>query len=171
MQFDIDPLFSQKICLTVYRAIQNFLTFCQESQYLDKVSFCYLDSSFDQECIDKGRFSCNPPPSLIGLFNAATPRLPTEGEGGGKRQRRNAFSGPKQYDNGDAKAELVQNPDKNKDWILSPDKDYKKFFPRPIWSENPPPDLNGSDKRCCPRYNNRGYCFKNCNRSHRAMKN
>ena len=55
---------------------------------------------------------------------------------------------------------------KNKDWILSPDEDYKKVFQRPIWSENPPPDLNGSDKRCCSRFNKRGYCFKNCNRSY-----
>ena len=67
--------------------------------------------------------------------------MQTEGGGGETRQRRNALSKPKQDESGDAKAELVQNPDKNKDWILSPDEDYKKVFPRPIWSENPSPDL------------------------------
>ena len=129
MQFDIDPLFGLKLCLTVDRVIQLFLTSCQESQDLNKVNFGYLDSSFGQECVDKGHFSCNPPPPLFDLFDAMTPRLPTEGGGGGKIQRRKALSGPKQDDAGDTKAELFQNLDKNKDWILSPDKDYKKNFP------------------------------------------
>ena len=171
MQFDIDPLFGLEICLTVNRAIRLFLTSCQESQDLNKVDFCYLDSSFDQECINKGHFSCNPPPPLLNLFDSATPRLPTEGRVGVKRQRRNALLGPKQDDSGEAKEEIVQILDKNKDWILSPDEDYKKVFLRPIWSENTPPDLNGLDKRCCPRYNNRGYCFKNCNKIHGVMNN
>ena len=48
MQFDMDPLFGPKICLTVDQAIQFFLASCQESEYLDKVNVCYLDSSFDQ---------------------------------------------------------------------------------------------------------------------------
>ena len=154
MQFDIDPLFGLKICLTVDRAIQLFLTSCQEYQDLDKVNFRYLDSSFDQECIKKGRFPSNPPPPLLDLFDAVTPRLKTEVGGGGKRKRRNTLSVPKQDDSGGAKAEIFKNQDKNKDWILSPDEDYKKVFPRPIWSENSPPNLNGSDKICCPRYNN-----------------
>ena len=171
MQFDVDPLFGLIICLTVDQAIQLFLTSCQESQDLNKVKFRYLDSSFDQECTKKGRFSCNPPPPLLDLFDAATPRLPTEGGGGGKKKRRNSLSGPRQDDAGDAKTELVQNTDKNKDWILSSDEDPKKVFPRPIWSENLPPDLNGSEKRCCPSYNNRRYCFKNCNRSHGVTNN
>ena len=171
MKFDIDPLFGRKICLIVDRAIQLFLTSCQESQDLDKVKFRYLDSSFDQECIKKDRFSCNPPPPLLDLFDAATPIMQTEGGGGGKRQRHNALSNTNQDVAGDAKAELVQNSIKNKDWILSPDEDYKKVFLRPIWSENPPPDLNGSDKRFCPRFNNCGYCFKNCNRIHGVMNN
>ena len=169
IKFDIDLLFGLNIFLTVDRSIQLFLTSCQESQDLDKVKFRYLDSSFDQECIKKGHFSCNPPSPLLALFDAATPRMQTEDAGGGKRQRHNALSNLKQYDDGDAKAELVQNTDKNKDWILSPDKDYKKFLPRPIWSENPPPDLNGLDKRCRPRFNNRGYCFRIINRSHGVM--
>ena len=171
MNFDIDPLFGLKICLPVDQAIQLFLTSCQESEDLDKVNFRYLDSSFDQECIEKGRFSCNPSPLLLNLFDAVTQRMQTEGGGGGKRQRRNAVSNPKQEDAGDNKAELIQNPDKSKYWILYPDEDYKKVFLRPIWSENPPPDLNGSDKSCCPRFNNFGYCLKNCNRSHRVMNN
>ena len=129
MQFDIYPLLGLKICLAVNQSIQLFLTSFQEYQDPDKVKFRYLDSSFDQECIDKGRLSCNRPPPLLDLFNAAKPRLPTEGGGGGKIQRRKALSGPKQDDAGDTKAELFQNLDKNKDWILSPDKDYKKFFP------------------------------------------
>ena len=54
--------------------------------------------------------------------------MQTEGGGGGKRQRRNAFSNPKQEDAGENKAEQIQNPDKNKDRILSPDKDDKKVF-------------------------------------------
>ena len=113
MQFDIDPLFGLKTCLIVDRAIQNFLNSCQESEDLDKVNFCYLDSSFDQECIEKGRFSCNLPPLLLELLDAATPRIQNEGVGGVKRQRRNALSNPKQEDAGENKAELVQNPDKN----------------------------------------------------------
>ena len=103
MQFYIDPLFGLKICLTVDQSIQPFLTSCQESQDLNKVNFCYLDSYFYQECIEKGRFSCNPPSPLLDLFDAATPILRTEGGGGGKRQRRNALSVPKQDDAGDAK--------------------------------------------------------------------
>ena len=152
-------------------SIQLFLISCQESQDIDKVNFRYLDSSFDQECVDKGRFSCNPSPPLLNFFDAATPRMQTEGGGGGKRQGHNAFSNPKQDDAKDAKAELFQNPDKNKDWILSPDEDYKKVFLIHIWYKNPPPDLNGSNKRCCPRFNNRGYCFKNCYGSHGVMNN
>ena len=137
IKFDIDPLFGLKICLTVDRAIQLFLTSCQEYEDLDKVNFRCLDSSFDQEFIEKGRFSCNPPPLLLNLFDAATPIIQTDGGGGGKIQRRNALSNPKQKDDGDNRADLIQNPDKNKDWILSLDEDYKKVFPRPIWSENP----------------------------------
>ena len=171
MQFDIDPLFVLEICLTVDRSIQLFFTSYQESKDLDKVNFRYLDSSFDQECIKKGRFSCNPPSPLLALFDAATPRMQTEGGGGGKRKRRNALSNPREDGAGDAKAVLFQNPDFKKDWILSPDEDYKRVFLRPIWSKNPPPNLNESDKRCCPRFNNRGYCFKNCNRSHGVVNN
>ena len=85
MQFDIDPLFGLKICLPVDRSIQLFLNSCQESEDLDKVNFRYLYSSFNQECIEKGRFSCNPPPLLLDLFDAATPIMQTEGGGGGKR--------------------------------------------------------------------------------------
>ena len=48
MQFDIDLLFCLKMYLTFDRAIQLFLTSCQESEDLEKVNFCYLDSSFDQ---------------------------------------------------------------------------------------------------------------------------
>ena len=139
MDFDIDPLFGLKICLTVDRAIQLFLTSCQESEDLDKVKFCYLDSSFDQEYIKKCRLSGNLPPVMLDLFYAATPRKQTEVGGGGKRQRRNALSNPKQEDAKEYKSELIQNPDKSKDWIISPDEVYKKVFPRPIWSENPPP--------------------------------
>ena len=171
MQFDIDPLVGLKICLTVDLAIQLFLTSFQESEDLDKLNFHYLDSSFDQECIEKGRLSCNPPPFLLDLFDEATPIMQIEGGGGGKRQLCNALSNPKQENAGENKAELIQNSDKNKDWILSPDEDYKKVSLRLIWSENPPPDLNGSDKRCCPRFKNCGYCFKNCNRIHGVMNN
>ena len=152
IQFDIYPFFGQKLCLTVDQAIRLFLTSCQESQDLDKVNFRYLDSSFDQESIKKVRFSCNPPPPLLYRFDTETPRMKTEGGGGGKRQRRNALSNPKQYNAGDTKAELVQNPNKNKGWILYTDEDYKKVFSRHIWSKIPPPDLNRSDKICCPRF-------------------
>ena len=48
IQFDIDPLFGLKICLTFDQAIQIFLISCQESYDIDKVNFCYLKSSFDQ---------------------------------------------------------------------------------------------------------------------------
>ena len=143
MYFDMDTLFGLKICLTVNQTVKFFLTSIQESEDLDKVKFCYFDSYFDQQCTKKSRFSCNLLPPLLELFDAATPRIQTEGGGvWGKWQRRNALSNPKQDDAGGAKAELVQSYNKNKDWILSPDEDYKKVFLGPIWSENPPPDLN-----------------------------
>ena len=86
IHFDIYPLCGLKICLTVDQAIQLFLISYQESEDLDKVNFRYLNSSFYQECIDNGRFSCNPPPLLLDLFDTATPRMQTEGVGGEKRQ-------------------------------------------------------------------------------------
>ena len=127
MKFDIDPFFGLKTCLTVNRSVQLFLTSCQESQDLDKVIFCYLDSSFDQECIKKYCFSCNLPPPLLNLFDATTPRMQTEGEGGGKRQIRNALLNPKQDDAGDSKVELVQNPYKTKTGLYLQTKTKRKF--------------------------------------------
>ena len=38
-----------------------------------------------------------------------------------------------------------------------------------MWKEDPTPFCNGGNKRCCPRYNGRGYCFSNCKRSHTVM--
>ena len=60
MQFEIDPLFVLKICLTINRAIQLFLASCQESESYVKVGVCYLNFEFDQECIDKGSFASSP---------------------------------------------------------------------------------------------------------------
>ena len=43
MNFDTDPIFGLKVCLTIDRAIQLFLVSCQEATAFDKINFCYLD--------------------------------------------------------------------------------------------------------------------------------
>ena len=169
MQFEIDPLFGLKICLTVDRAVQLFLTSCQEQTSTSNINFRYLDFVFDQECIEKGRFTCNPPPSLLSLFDAATPRQPPLDGGGGKRPRRNALSGLNQDDKDGAnnvKNPALQNTNRSKPWALTKDEDHTKVFPNKMWTEYPPPFLNGTTVRCCPRWLSRGYCFDNCKRSH-----
>ena len=90
MNFEVDPLFGLKVCLTIDRAIQIFLGSCQETTAFDKINFRYLDFSFDIECIEKGRFICNPPPPLLDLFSAASPL--SNPSGVGKRKRSNALS-------------------------------------------------------------------------------
>ena len=45
----------------------------------------------------------NPPPTLLDIYDAATPRMQTEDGGGGKRQRRNTLSTPNQDDAGTLK--------------------------------------------------------------------
>lgn len=172
MQFEIDPLFGLKICLTIDRAIQLFLSSCQEQKSFINVLFRYLDFSFDQECIEKGRFSCNPPPTLLALFDAATPRYSADSGGGGKRQRLNALTSltKEGTSNPDETANTaIQNTNKSKDCSLNSNEDHAKIFTKAMWKDNPPPFLNGSDKRCCPRWNSRGYCFENCKRSHGAL--
>ena len=80
MNFDTDPLFGLKVCLTIDRAIQLFLVSCQEAASFDKINFRYLDFSFDIESIEKGRFICTPPPPLLDLFTATSP---SQNPGGG----------------------------------------------------------------------------------------
>ena len=58
---------------------------------------------------------------------------------------------------------------KNLNWMLKPNEDYKHIFPCSIWREKPPPKMNGGNSLCCPRWNGKGYCFKNCNRCHADM--
>ena len=167
MNFDTDPLFGLKVCLTIDRAIQLFLVSCQEAASFDKINFRYLDFSFDIESIEKGRFICTPPPPLLDLFAATSP---SPNLGGGKRKRQNALSTNRNGDrHGEGADELIKNPDKIQKWILNDNEDYKAIFPRAIWTDDPPPFMNGSSKRCCPRWHNRGYCFKNCNRSHGVL--
>ena len=170
MNFEVDPLFGLKVCLTIDRAIQLFLVSCQEATAFDKINFRYLDFSFDIECIEKGRFICNPPPPLLDLFSAASPL--SNPSGVGKRKRNNALSSNRdEVTGGGGGDDLIQNEKRNEKWMLKDKEDYKSVFPRPIWTDNPPPLMNGSDKRCCPRWHNRGYCFKNCKRSHGILNN
>ena len=170
MQFEIDPLFGLKVCLIIDRAIQLFLQSCQDATTFSEVDFTYLDFSFDQGCIERGRFSCNPPPPLLALFNATTPT----GGGGehnnnnNKRRRTNALSGVQREDTNDTQ-DFVQNEHKNDKWLVEDRNEYIKAFPPSIWTSNPPPKLNESDLYCCPRLNGRGYCFQNCKRSHGNM--
>ena len=169
MQFASNHLFGLKICLTVDRSIQLFLTSCQDASTYDKVLFKYLDFSFDTDCIEKGRFNCNPPPQLISIFEAsANPR----GFDGNvqKRRRRNALGDTISDANANPSQEVIQNMCKNSNWILGNNEEYIKVFPRAIWFENPPPPIvSGSKSLCCPRWNSKGYCFRNCNRSHDDM--
>ena len=170
MQFEIDPLFGLKVCLIIDRAIQLFLQSCQDATTFSEVDFTYLDFSFDQGCIERGRFSCNPPPPLLALFNATTPT----GGGGehnnnnNKRRRTNALSGVQREDTNDTQ-DFVQNEHKNDKWLVEDRNEYIKAFPPSIWTSNPPPKLNESELYCCPRLNGRGYCFQNCKRSHGNM--
>ena len=170
MQFASDPLFGLKICLTVDRSIQLFLTSCQDAPTHDKVLFRYLDFSFETESIEKGRFNCNPPPQLISIFNASNTPLGIDNNAS-KRRRRNALGDGNPDNNGNAAThEVIQNMCKNPNWILKTNEEYTKVFPRAIWSENPPPPItNNSRTLCCPRWNGKGYCFRNCNRSHDDM--
>jgi hypothetical protein len=165
MQFEIDPLFGLKICLTVDRAVQLFLQSCQANTDLAKVNFGYLNFDFDQECIEKGRFTCNPPPALLSFFDAATPRLPPMIGGGGKRPRRNALSGISDVAT-EEKSTAIQNTNSNNEWAIHKDEDHTKIFPKHMWTDYPPPFFNGTDCRCCPRWFSRKYCFNNCRRSH-----
>ena len=165
MQFDVDPLFGLKICLTIDRSFQLFLQSCQDASDFDEVNFRYLDFSFDQDSIERGRFSCVPPPPLLALFQAATPSVPNGVPS--KKRRLNALAGSGQEE--EQPKSIITNTNKNPDWILSENEQYSQVFPRSVWKQNLVPSMNGGDKLCCPRLNGRGYCFDNCNRSHDKM--
>jgi len=60
INFDSDLLFGLKLCLPIDRSIQLFLQSCQDAASIDNVNFKYLDFTFNQECIKRGCFSCNP---------------------------------------------------------------------------------------------------------------
>jgi len=94
MQFNTDALFGLKVCLTIDRSIQLCLQSCQDTSEIEEVNFKYLDFSFDQECIKSGSFSCNPPASILELFQATTPRGHQNGPTKSKLRRRNILSGP-----------------------------------------------------------------------------
>ena len=164
MQFDIDSLFGLKICLTIDRGMQLFLQSCQDASNINGVNFTYLDFSFDQNSIERGRFTCNPPPPLLALFSDTKKSDNNEETRQGKSRRRNALSGIGQDE--DKESNLIQMDNKNDKWILNKDEDYRKVFNKEIWKENPPPIMNKSKKRCCPRALSRGFCYDNCNRSH-----
>ena len=155
--FTADPLFGLKICLTIDRSLQLFLQSCQNAKNFEEVNFNYLDFKFDQQSIERGRFVCNPPPPLIELFdNKAT------SNNNNKFCRRNALQDS--YDRGTDNT--IQNNNRNNDWILSSGEDYRRVFPQKIWSDDPPPKCEESGKHMCPRFHSKGYCFKNCVRSH-----
>ena len=168
MQFEVDPLFGLKVCLIIDRAAQLFLQSCQDATNFTDVDFTYLDFSFDQGCIERGRFSCNPPPPLLALFNATTPIGDWVDNNINKRRRTNALSGVRREEGQDTQ-NFVQNEEKNDKWIVADRNEYVKAFPPSIWTSDPPPKLNDGDLFCCPRLNGRGYCFKDCKRSHDSM--
>ena len=164
MQFDVDPLFGLKICLTIDRSLQLFLQSCQDAISFKNVIFEYLTYSLAQANIKHGRFNCTPHPLLLAFFQATIPQE----ESGGRKRRRNALSGINQDDETPTNT-IIYNENKNPNWILPVNEDYSKVFPREIWKTNPPPSTNGQEKLCCPRLNGKGYCFPNCNRSHDKM--
>ena len=110
------------------RAVQLFLQSCQANTDLAKVNFGYLNFDFDQECIEKGRFTCNPPPALLSFFDAATPKLPPMIGGGGKRPRRNALSGLNDVAP-EEKSTAIQNTNSNNEWAIHKDEDHTKISP------------------------------------------
>lgn len=152
VQFEIDPLFCLNMCLIINMDIQLFLQSCQDATKSIKVEFTYLDFSFDQGGIERGRFSCNPPPSLLALFNAVT-LFGGEGESNNNNCRQtNTLSGIQHEDTND-KQEFVQNEHTNKKWIVVDRNESLNAFPPSIWTSDPPPVLNESDMYCCPRLN------------------
>ena len=142
MQFDIDSLFGLKICLTIDRGMQLFLQSCQDASNINGVNFTYLDFSFDQNSIERGRFTCNPPPPLLALFSDTKKSDNNEDTRQGKSRRKNALSGIGQDE--DKESNLIQMDNKNDKWILNKDEDYRKVFNKEIWKENPPPIINKS---------------------------
>lgn len=130
MKFDTDALFGLKVCITIDRSFQLFLQSCQDGISIDNVDIKYLDFAFDQECIERGRFSCNPRAPLLRLFQAAIPRCFQDDPNRNKLRRRNALSGSISVP--EDKDSLITNPDKNPDWILSDKEGYARAFPRAI---------------------------------------
>ena len=63
----------------------------------------------------------------------------------------------------------IDNENKKKEWILGKEVLYRNVFPNSLWKENPPLFFNASDKRCCPRFYSKGYCFEDCKRAHGVM--
>ena len=150
MQFDIDPLLGLKICLKIDRGFQLFLPSCQDASDISKVNFKYLDFSFDRDCIERGRFHCNPPPLLLDLFSISdTDTHRGDGDRPTKSRRKNALTGILVKEDEEGKPIPNQNPI-NK-WILKGSEDYKNVFPQSMWDDNQPPFCNGADKQCCPR--------------------
>ena len=156
--FDTDPLFGLKICLTIDRSVQLFLQSCQNATNSEEVKFSYLDFRFDQESIERGRFTCNPPPPLVDLFDN---KFPADNKN--KFRRRNALQDSKSRD----KDNTIQNDHKKDEWILNSNEEYRRVFPQKIWSDDPPPSCEETGKHMCPRFHSKGYCFTNCVRSHK----
>ena len=69
-KFEGDSLFGIKICLTIDRSYQLFFQSYQAASNISETNFGYLDFNFDQECIERGRFTCNPPAPLLEMFSS-----------------------------------------------------------------------------------------------------
>ena len=167
-KFQADKMFGLKICLTIDRGLQLFLKSCLNAKEIEEVKFTYLDFNFDKESIERGRFICNAPAPLMELFSPSTTVDPDQNGKPPKLRKRNALSG-QEGDDVSKRSGVVQNPNKKEEWLLKEPETYKKVFPQSIWRENPPPFFNGTDKRCCPRWYSKGYCFDNCARQHGVM--
>ena len=165
--FSSDPLFGLKICLTIDRSLQLFLQSCQEARSFNDVKFSYLDFKFDQESIERGRFTCNPPAPLLALFSNSNGKGINGAGGSSSKRRHNALSSSHQTE--DAAPESIQNTSFKREWQLGSNELYRKVFPPSIWQNNPPPKMNNSDKLSCPRWFSKGYCFGHCRRSHDIM--
>ena len=165
--FASDPLFGLKICLTIDRSLQLFLQSCQEARNFKDVKFSYLDYKFDQESIERGRFTCNPPAPLLGFFSNNTVGGRNGSGGVGTKRRHNALSSTRTTE--EPTPDVIQNPAMKRAWLLGNEETYRRVFPPSMWQTDPPPKMNNSEKISCPRWFSKGYCFVHCRRSHDVM--
>ena len=119
--------------------MHHFLQSCQDAKDLDEKIFKYLYFALNQDCISKGQFNCNPPGSLLDLFQATSSRGHQDITNKHQLRHCNALSGIVGGDKDKTQDYLVKNMSKNQIWLLNNKEDY--FIPpsREMWKENPPP--------------------------------